>query len=235
MIKYLAPLILLLAACDTYVEDERTADFEPIYLPDTEQEEESSDFGTIYKQNKGSLFAMEARAHRIGDILTVSFTESFQATKSQNAASTRSSFFLLILLSSLLLRSGGCWLGLFLRFLLWFFLGGLWLWLLFLLFALATLLLIFGGFLLGFFLGSSAVEGAFDEGRDIVFVVFTFSSWLGALGLLANQVLQEFVLLGPDMSEDLWHQVLEFLGFTGSSDDEEVFADRELDYTEEVS
>ena len=91
MIKYLAPLILLLAACDTYVEDERTADFEPIYLPDTEQEEESSDFGTIYKQNKGSLFAMEARAHRIGDILTVSFTESFQATKSQNAASTRSS------------------------------------------------------------------------------------------------------------------------------------------------
>ena len=47
MIKYLAPLILLLAACDTYVEDERTADFEPIYLPDTEKEEESSEFGTI--------------------------------------------------------------------------------------------------------------------------------------------------------------------------------------------
>ena len=41
LIKYLTPLILLLAACDTYVEDERTADFEPIYLPDTEQEEEN--------------------------------------------------------------------------------------------------------------------------------------------------------------------------------------------------
>ena len=83
MIKYLAPLLLLLAACDTYVEDERSVDFEPIYLPETEQEVASSDVGTIYKQNKGSLFAMEARAHRIGDILTVSFTESFQATKSQ--------------------------------------------------------------------------------------------------------------------------------------------------------
>ena len=91
MIKYLALLILLLAACDTYVEDQRSVDFEPIYLPDNEQEEESSDLGTIYQQDKGSLFAMEARAHRIGDILTVSFTESFQATKSQNAASTRSS------------------------------------------------------------------------------------------------------------------------------------------------
>ncbi|GIR83899.1 MAG: hypothetical protein CM15mP85_05230 [Rhodobacterales bacterium] len=34
---------------------------------------------------------MEARAHRVGDILTVSFTESFQATKSQNAASSKTS------------------------------------------------------------------------------------------------------------------------------------------------
>ena len=93
MIKYLAPLILLLAACDTYVEDDRSVDFEPIYLPDTDQEEENSDLGTIYQQNKGNLFAMEARAHRVGDILTVSFTESFQATKSQNAASRISNFF----------------------------------------------------------------------------------------------------------------------------------------------
>ena len=91
MIKYLAPLLILLAACDTYVEDKRSVDFDPIYLPETEQEDESSDLGTIYQQNKGSLFAMEARAHRMGDILTVSFTESFQATKTQNAASTRSS------------------------------------------------------------------------------------------------------------------------------------------------
>jgi len=37
------------------------------------------------------LFAMEGRANRVGDILTVAFTESFQATKSQNAATSRSS------------------------------------------------------------------------------------------------------------------------------------------------
>jgi flagellar L-ring protein precursor FlgH len=34
---------------------------------------------------------MEGRANRVGDILTVAFTESFQATKSQNAATSRSS------------------------------------------------------------------------------------------------------------------------------------------------
>ena len=61
MIKYLAPLILLLAACDTYVEDDRSVDFEPIYLPDTDQEEENSDLGTIYQQNKGNLFAMDRK------------------------------------------------------------------------------------------------------------------------------------------------------------------------------
>ena len=34
---------------------------------------------------------MESRANRVGDILTVAFTESFQATKSQNAATSKSS------------------------------------------------------------------------------------------------------------------------------------------------
>ena len=45
----------------------------------------------IFKPNQSRLFAMESRAHRVGDILTVSFTESFAATKSQNAASSKSS------------------------------------------------------------------------------------------------------------------------------------------------
>ena len=66
-------------------------DFEPIYIEPLEQEVTEADFGGIYQKDKGNLFAMEARAHRVGDILTVSFTESFQATKSQNAASSKSS------------------------------------------------------------------------------------------------------------------------------------------------
>jgi flagellar L-ring protein precursor FlgH len=85
------PLFLALSACDTYVEEQRSVDFEPIYLEDPEQEVTPADLGGIYQKDKGSLFAMEARAHRVGDILTVSFTESFQATKSQNAASSKTS------------------------------------------------------------------------------------------------------------------------------------------------
>ena len=91
MLKYILLLFLALSACDTYVEEQRSVDFEPVYLEDPEQEVAQADLGGIYQKDKGSLFAMEARAHRVGDILTVSFTESFQATKSQNAASSKTS------------------------------------------------------------------------------------------------------------------------------------------------
>ena len=91
MVKYFVLICLVLTACDTYVEEQRSVEFEPIYLEHVEQETTQSDFGGIYKKDKGNLFAMEARAHRVGDILTVSFTESFQATKSQNAATSRTS------------------------------------------------------------------------------------------------------------------------------------------------
>ena len=91
MFKYFLPLCLFLFACDTYVEEQRSVDFEPVYLEPVEEEVTQADFGGIYQKDKGNLFAMEARAHRVGDILTVSFTESFQATKSQNAASSKTS------------------------------------------------------------------------------------------------------------------------------------------------
>ena len=84
-------LILFLSSCGQYVEDRRSEDFEPIYLGDGEEQEIQSSYGAIYKPNQSGLFAMESRAHRVGDILTVSFTESFAATKSQNAASSKTS------------------------------------------------------------------------------------------------------------------------------------------------
>lgn len=84
------PLILL-CGCGQYVEDRRSEDYEPIYLSIDDTQDVQASYGAIYTPNKNGLFAMESRAHRVGDILTVSFTESFQATKSQNAASTKSS------------------------------------------------------------------------------------------------------------------------------------------------
>ena len=71
MFKYFLPLCLFLAACDTYVEEQRSVDFEPVYLEPLEEEETRADFGGIYQKDKGNLFAMEARAHRATSSLSV--------------------------------------------------------------------------------------------------------------------------------------------------------------------
>ncbi|WP_347854028.1 flagellar basal body L-ring protein FlgH [Planktomarina sp.] len=49
--------------------------------------------GAIYNSAQAGLFATDRRASRIGDILTVSFAENFQATKSQNAANNKATGF----------------------------------------------------------------------------------------------------------------------------------------------
>ena len=90
LIRFLILSTFLLSGCGTYIEDRRSIDYAPIYTPE-ELPEDAPAFGSIYKPNKGSLFAMEGRASRVGDILTVAFTESFQATKSQNASTSKSS------------------------------------------------------------------------------------------------------------------------------------------------
>ena len=90
MSRWLFISLIFLTGCGTYIEDRRSIDYAPIYTP-AEISEDQPSYGSIYSSNKGSLFAMESRANRVGDILTVSFTESFQATKSQNAATSKSS------------------------------------------------------------------------------------------------------------------------------------------------
>jgi len=90
MHRYIIIFGLILGGCGTYIEDRKSIDYAPIYETETVSESEAG-FGSIYKPKQGSLFAMEGRASRVGDILTVAFTESFQATKSQNAATSRSS------------------------------------------------------------------------------------------------------------------------------------------------
>ncbi len=87
----LIPACLLpLAACATYVEDRTAAEFAPVY-------EETVSFvpapvtGGIYSGGSGGLFVSDRKATATGDVLTVQFTERFQATKSQAASGSRSS------------------------------------------------------------------------------------------------------------------------------------------------
>lgn len=82
--------VFALAGCATQVENAASANFDPVY-PTFGSEDMGMPSGTIYSARKTGLFAADRRANKVGDILTVAFTESFQATKSQNAAASQTS------------------------------------------------------------------------------------------------------------------------------------------------
>ena len=81
---------LLISGCSPQVENAVSRDYQAIYPMANEVLSKLPD-GSIYSTQAAGLFATDRRASKIGDILTVSFAESFQATKSQNAATSKSS------------------------------------------------------------------------------------------------------------------------------------------------
>ena len=91
MNKFILTFLIILASCTQHIEEGRSIDFEPMYPQEMPLVETSNPSGTIFNSAQGNLFSMETKAQMVGDIITVAFTESFQATKSQNAASSRTS------------------------------------------------------------------------------------------------------------------------------------------------
>jgi len=85
---YLLP-VSLLSACSPQVEQKMSLSYEPVYPMIMEEAAKLPD-GAIYSSKASGIFATDRRASKIGDILTVAFAESFQATKSQNAATSKS-------------------------------------------------------------------------------------------------------------------------------------------------
>ena len=90
MKKIATVFLVMLAGCAQYNADRVSIDFEPMYPQEIPLVETNNRSGTIFNAAQGNLFSMETKAQQVGDIITVSFAESFQATKSQNAATSRS-------------------------------------------------------------------------------------------------------------------------------------------------
>ena len=91
--KKIVPLLVgfsLATGCSSNVEEAMSREYQPIY-PMVNEQLSSPPNGSIYSANASGLFATDRRASKIGDILTVAFAESFQATKSQNATTSKSS------------------------------------------------------------------------------------------------------------------------------------------------
>lgn len=80
-------LLLATAACTpTYMEEMESQDYEPVYPVEQMPESGALPTGGIFTQSSAGLFASDHRAGRVGDILTVQFTERFQASKSQTTS-----------------------------------------------------------------------------------------------------------------------------------------------------
>ena len=81
-------LVLLLANCSTQLEDRASVDFEP-NIPVGSKKVNKDKYGSIYSNSQKGLFATDRRASKVGDILTVSLSENFSASKSQSAKSAK--------------------------------------------------------------------------------------------------------------------------------------------------
>ena len=81
-------LVLLLASCSTQLEDRASIDFEPM-IPMAAKNVSKDKYGSIYSNSQKGLFATDRRASKVGDILTVSLSENFSASKSQSAKSAK--------------------------------------------------------------------------------------------------------------------------------------------------
>ena len=91
MNRFLILTLFVLASCGRYTAERQTVNFEPLYQPEIELANTDNNPGTSFNPARGNLFSMESRAQMVGDIITVQFAESFAATKSQNAASSKKS------------------------------------------------------------------------------------------------------------------------------------------------
>lgn len=85
------PILLCLstAACSTYVQEEVSQNYQPVYPSEAVYTAESNATGGIYTASAPGLFVMDRRASQVGDVLTVQLSERFSASKSQSASGSR--------------------------------------------------------------------------------------------------------------------------------------------------
>ena len=93
-LKYVLPAVFAgaMAGCSTYTEQVVSQSFQPAEAPVILAKSTNMN-GAIFQPGRSGLFATDQRARRIGDILTVSFNETYAATKAQTASSSKTDAF----------------------------------------------------------------------------------------------------------------------------------------------
>ncbi|MEC8295886.1 MAG: flagellar basal body L-ring protein FlgH [Pseudomonadota bacterium] len=87
------PAAMTLSACSTEQEAAASRDWAPVYQEPLPQPTAQLASGAIFAGGQMGLFATDRRASQVGDILTIILQEKFQASKAQNASSSKADSF----------------------------------------------------------------------------------------------------------------------------------------------
>ena len=84
---YFIFLIFLLNGCSTYVEETNNAQFTPLTPSFQELNIIPASNGSIYSGSSAGLFSSDRKAHKVGDILSITLNETFTSNKAVSNAS----------------------------------------------------------------------------------------------------------------------------------------------------
>jgi flagellar L-ring protein precursor FlgH len=84
---YIIFILLLINGCATHVEEAINSEFKPLTPSFEEFNKVPPSNGSIYSGSSAGLFSSDRRAHKVGDILSVTLSETFTSNKAVTSAS----------------------------------------------------------------------------------------------------------------------------------------------------
>ena len=80
---------VILGGCATYVEEANNQQFKPLRPSFEEFERAEPSNGSIYSTSSSGLFSSDRRAKKVGDILSVTLSETFSSNKAVTNSSAK--------------------------------------------------------------------------------------------------------------------------------------------------
>ena len=87
--KIILIFFIMLSGCSTYVEEVNNQQFKPLKPSFEEFEKADPSNGSIYSTSSSGLFSSDRRAKKVGDILSVTLSETFSSNKAVTNSSAK--------------------------------------------------------------------------------------------------------------------------------------------------
>ena len=82
-------ILFFINGCSTYIEEANNSQFKPLTPSFEEFNKDEPSNGSIYSTSSSGLFSSDRRAKKVGDILSVTLSETFSSNKAVSNSSTK--------------------------------------------------------------------------------------------------------------------------------------------------